>query len=199
MTESFGILFLAVHPNSLKTLSAPGLGLGTDPRAAPRLYGMFWKLVPKDVIDTPAEFTNADCGFMWRVKKDKMEVATGRTWTKREWGPRTLQMREYVPRELWAIFVGDGPFNSDAFYKHANVQSKAGSLLRYDGDGQDLRMDRRREMGGFKICGMHVDLHQMCADRGTKAHSRNAGDPETEDVIHHAQRELGLRRSFRRP
>ena len=51
-------------------------------------------------------------------------------------------------------------------------------------------MDRRREMGGFKICGMHVDLHQMCADRATKANSRNAGVPGVEDVIHYALREL---------
>ena len=38
--------------------------------------GMFCKLVPEDVIGESAEFTNADYGFIWRVKKDKMEVAT---------------------------------------------------------------------------------------------------------------------------
>ena len=29
--------------------------------------GMFWKLVPEDVIGKSAEFTNTDYGFMWRV------------------------------------------------------------------------------------------------------------------------------------
>ena len=55
--------------------------------------GMFWKLVPEDVLGEPAEITSADDGFMWRVKKDKMEVATGVTWTQSEYGPRTLQLR----------------------------------------------------------------------------------------------------------
>ena len=56
--------------------------------------GMFWRLVLKDVIETPAEFTSADYGFTWKIKQDKMEVATGGTWTKHDWGPRTLQLRE---------------------------------------------------------------------------------------------------------
>ena len=87
--------------------------------------GMFWKLVPEDVIGKPAEFTDADCGFIWRGKKDKMEVATGGTWTDREGDPRTLQLREYLLRELWAIFVDDRPLHSDSLHKHAHVQSKA--------------------------------------------------------------------------
>ena len=57
---------------------------------------MFWKLVLEDVIGKPAEFTSEDFGFMWRVKKDKMEGATGVTWTESEWCPRTLQLREYL-------------------------------------------------------------------------------------------------------
>ena len=81
-----------------KTLSAPGIGLGTDSREAPRVYGsrrhVFWKLVPQDAIGNPVEFTNADYAFMWRVKKDKIEMATGVTWTQSEWGPRTLQLRK---------------------------------------------------------------------------------------------------------
>ena len=87
--------------------------------------GMFWKLVPEDVIGKPAEFINTGRGFIWRDKKDKMEVATGRTWTDREGDPRTLQLREYLLREFWAIFVDDRPLHSDTLYKHANVQSKA--------------------------------------------------------------------------
>ena len=128
-----------------------------------------------------------------------MEVATGRTWTKRGWGPRTLQLREYVLREFWAIIVDDRPFQQWRILQACKCTFKSSCLLRYDGDGQDLRMDRRREMGGFKNCGLHVDPHQMCADRGTKAHSRNAGVPEAKDVIHHALCEPGLCRSFRRP
>ena len=46
--------------------------------------GMFRKLGPENVIGEPAEITSADDGFMWRVKKDKMEVATGVTWTESE-------------------------------------------------------------------------------------------------------------------
>ena len=70
---------------------------------------MFWKPVPEDVIGKFAEFTSADFVFMWKVKKDKMEVATEGTWTEREWSPRTLQLREYLLREFWAIFVDDRP------------------------------------------------------------------------------------------
>ena len=47
--------------------------------------GMFWKLVPEDVIGKPAEFVSADYGFMWRGKKDKMEMATGVAWTESGW------------------------------------------------------------------------------------------------------------------
>ena len=63
---------------------------------------------------------------MWRVKKDtRGKAATGATWTKSEWGPRTLQLRECLSRELWAIFVVDRPFDSDTLHWHSHVQSKA--------------------------------------------------------------------------
>ena len=39
--------------------------------------GMFRKFVSEGVIGMPAKFANADFGIVWRVKKDKMEVATG--------------------------------------------------------------------------------------------------------------------------
>ena len=87
--------------------------------------GMFWRLVPRDVIETPAELTNEECGFVWRVKKDKMEVAMERTWTYFEWGPSALHMKGYALKEFWQKFVDDRPFHSDAINKHANVQSKA--------------------------------------------------------------------------
>ena len=86
----------------------------------------FWRLVPDDVIETPAEFTNADMGFVSRVKKDKMEVATGRTWPNFEWSLRALHTRDYVPKDFGQKFVDDRPFESDVINKHAHVQSKAG-------------------------------------------------------------------------
>ena len=46
--------------------------------------GTFWEFVLEDVIGMPAERKNADYGFTWRVKKDKMQMATGRTWTEFE-------------------------------------------------------------------------------------------------------------------
>ena len=55
---------------------------------------MFWKLVP----DSPTQTMDL-CG---ELRKTKHEVAMGRTWTKREWGPRTMQLREYVLRDFWA-------------------------------------------------------------------------------------------------
>ena len=85
---------------------------------------MIWKLVQEHVIGQPAESTSADYELMWRVKKDKMEVATGVTWTESEWGPRALQLRGYLLRDFWAIFVDDRPFHSDSLYRHVNVQSK---------------------------------------------------------------------------
>ena len=66
--------------------------------------GMFWKLVREDVIGEPAECTSA--------------------WTESEWGPRTLQLREYLMREFWAIFLDDRPFHCGSLYWHANVQPK---------------------------------------------------------------------------
>ena len=44
--------------------------------------GMFWKLVLEDVMGKRAEFTNADYGFMWRVKKGKKGSGNGRNLDK---------------------------------------------------------------------------------------------------------------------
>ena len=64
-------------------------------------------------------------------------------------------------------------------------------------DGQDQWMGRRRKLGGFKICGMHVDLHQMRALRGTRIHAGNAGILEAKDVIRHAERAKKLSKNMR--
>ena len=49
--------------------------------------GMFWEIVPEDVIEMVAELTSADNGREWRVKI-KMEKSTGGTWTELELSPR---------------------------------------------------------------------------------------------------------------
>ena len=114
----------------MKTFERPAdFVLGTDPRKPPRVYGSRRHVLEacfgRCHLKAYSNFISADNGFTWGVKKDKMEVAMERTWTEREWGPRTLQLREYPLREFWAIFVDDGPCHSDTFYEHANVQSKA--------------------------------------------------------------------------
>ena len=53
--------------------------------------GMFSEFVLEDVIGVLAELTSAGNGCEWRVKKDKMEEATGGTWKKFDWSPRPLQ------------------------------------------------------------------------------------------------------------
>ena len=113
--------------------------------------GMSWKLVPEGVSGKPAEFTSANSGFMWRVKKDQVEVATGVTWTDSEWGPRTLQLREYPLRELLAIFVDDRPFHSGSLNWHAKCSIKSRLIQCDDSDGQDPRMDRRGKMVEFNF------------------------------------------------
>ena len=60
-----------VHPDSKReTLSAPGIGLGTDHREAPRVNGS-----RRHVLGTCPGRCNADYEFTWRVEKDKMEMA----------------------------------------------------------------------------------------------------------------------------
>ena len=74
------------------------------------------------LLESPQNSRGADFGIMWRVEKDKMEVATGVTWTESERGPRMLQRREHLPREFRAIFVDDRPFHSGSLHWHAKVQ-----------------------------------------------------------------------------
>ena len=82
------IRFFVVHPDSIKTktLSTTGISSGDKlQRGRTAQNSMFWNLVPGDVIGKPAKFTNADCGFMWRVKKDTMGI-----WTKHECGSKSV-------------------------------------------------------------------------------------------------------------
>ena len=54
-------------------------------------------------------------------------------------------------------------------------------------------------MGGFKICGVHVDLHQRRVDRMAETHSGSGGVLKAAFVVHYAIIVLGLCRNFRRP
>ena len=125
-----------------KTLERSEAGPRTDAREAPRATaqeGVFWEIVPEDVIGVLAELTGADYGRECRDKKDKMEKATGGTWTDFEWSPRLLQLRECAKRGFWENFVDDRPFRRDSCIKHSNVQPKA--VFSYAGTVMD------------KICG----------------------------------------------
>ena len=73
---------------------------------------MFLELVPEDVSGKLAELSCANVERGCRRRKHKN-------------GPKTMQLREYALREFLEIFVDDRPFCRDAFFKHANVQSKA--------------------------------------------------------------------------
>ena len=115
--------------------------------------GMFWKLLPEDVIGKPAEQKSADYGFMRRVKKDIMEMATGVTSTESGWGPRTLQLTEYILREFWAMFVDDRAFHKDSLYWHAN--------LRNDSDGQDPRKIHEEKCVGSKFAACMWTYNKM--------------------------------------
>ena len=86
---------------------------------------MFWDIAPENVLEAPVEHLSADCGRHWRIKKDRMESATGATWADVGRSPRQLQSREYEFREFWDILVDDRPFYRDFSCKHANVQPKA--------------------------------------------------------------------------
>ena len=111
-----------------KSLSAPFAGSGSRPQGdakVPRLKvecfgGLFQEMSLRHLLNLPTQ-----TGFLWRAKKDTMEVATGRTCPIFEWSEIALHTREYVPKKFWQVSVDDRPFDSDPINKHAHVQSKA--------------------------------------------------------------------------
>ena len=105
-------------------------------------------------------------------KKDKMETATGVTWTKTE-----------CERECWAIIEDDRPFHSDSFHGHANVQSKAVfSFAMIVMDKIHGWIDEEKWVGSnFSAC-MWICTKMV---RLAKTHSRNGGMPKATDVIRH--------------
>ena len=73
--------------------------------------GMFWELVPEDVIETPAGLNGADFEREWRRRKHKMEKASRRPWTEFENSPITVQLRKYALREFSTRVSGTQMFN----------------------------------------------------------------------------------------
>ena len=149
---------------------------------------MFWRLVPGDIIETLAEFTNEDWGFVWRVEKTNWkwqleELGRSSNGVKRAW-----HTTEHKLKAFWQVFVDDRPFESDAINKHAHIQSKA--VFSYAMTVMDSMMKKRS--------GWFQNLRHACGCTPNACSARIAGIPEAKDVIHHAKRELGLRRSFRR-
>ena len=98
-----------------------------DPSVAPRFsaQSMFWQLRPDDVVSLPADRTNVEREIWWRTKKEKMDVATGRTWTSYEWSCGAWQAREHILNENWRIFVDDRLVPRHATNLHSNAQPKA--------------------------------------------------------------------------
>ena len=82
-----------------------------------------------------------------------------------------MQVTKYLLREFWAIFVDDRSFHSDSLHEHEHVLSKAVLSC------ATTVMDGQGKMDGFKISGMHVDLHQDGADKVAVAHTRNVRVP----------------------
>ena len=92
------------------------------------------------------------------------------------------------------MFVEERPFNCDAFYKHANVQSKAVFSYAMTVMDKICGWTDEEEWEGSKFAAC-MWIHTKTVLTPT----RNAGVSEAEDVNHHAERELGLCRNFRRP
>ena len=91
---------------------------------------MFWQLLSRWCMRIPADRSHVDREIWWRTKKEKMDVATGRTWTSYELSCGAWHGRERILNEYWQIFVDDRPVPRDATDLQANVQPKA--VFSYD-------------------------------------------------------------------
>ena len=112
-----------VHRN----LGAPNGGPRVTPGEAPRFRSQeacFGSFFSGDVTGTPADYAHVDREIWRRTEKERMDVATGRTWTSYGWSQR-WHAREYLLNEYWQIFVDDRLVPRDAINSHANVQPKA--------------------------------------------------------------------------
>ena len=108
--------------------------------AAPRAMaqeGMFWELVPENVIEIRAERIGTDHVREWRSRKNKIE--RGREDLGQHLNsPRKVQLREKVLSGFLETFVDDRRLCRDACFWDANVQSQAVLFLCYDDHGRDL-------------------------------------------------------------
>ena len=108
-------------------------------------------------------FFHVNREIWWRAEKEKMEVATGRTWTRYGWSQGAWHAREYVLNECWQIFVNDRLVSRDAINSHAHVQSKAVFSHVMTVMDKICGWGRRTKIGGILICSLFVDLHQSRA------------------------------------
>ena len=95
------------------------------------------------LLESPQNSRGADFGIMWRVEKDKMEVATGVTWTESERGPRMLQRREHFTERISGDIRGRQTLSQWLTPLACKSSTNSRHFLRGDSDGQDPRMDRR--------------------------------------------------------
>ena len=115
---------------------------------------MFWELAPEDVIGELTDLSCANAEREWKRRKHKMEKASRWSWTEHENSTRTMHLREYTLREFWEIFVDDGPFGADAFFRHVNVQNKPYSPMH--GRQWMRSMDGRMKRKGWDPNSQHA-------------------------------------------
>ena len=119
--ETWQFHFPVVNPNSLKKLIDLVVRSGDRPKGGAKGVWLkracFGSLFRKASFGKPAEITSAD----------NVEMETGATWTKIEWDPRTLQIRDHLLTEFWAIFVDDIPFQSGSLCWHCMFNQKLSS------------------------------------------------------------------------
>ena len=106
-----------------------------------------------------------------RVKKNRTEMTTGATRTESGWSQRSLQLRQCASRKFWVVLGDDRPFYRDSYCKCANVQPKAVFSYAMTVMDKISGWEDEENVGGFKVRGVHVDLHQKGEDRWTKYHS----------------------------
>ena len=117
-----------------------------------------WRHSPGAVIGTQTRLLVPINSVERRAKKGQFDVLTLRIWSNHESSNRDKCTRGYVLSELWQIFVEDSLVRREAFHTHTNAQSK--SVFSHAMTVVDKIEERgRRNIGGFEICGMHVDLH----------------------------------------
>ena len=83
---------------------------------------ILWLDYIRSVFKILVECTDAEYGILWTMTFVQKDRATGVTWTECEWCPRTLQLREYLMKELWRRRPTLSRWRS---WRQVSVQSKA--------------------------------------------------------------------------